>query len=365
MNDQYHLEQVSRSFAVSIQSLAEPLKDYVGLAYLLCRVVDTIEDSSWPNPFMQKKAFDQFESFLLHKPTPAEFKNFCDQFPEGICREEQELIQDSYQLFERYHVLPAEIRACIQNPVLSMSRGMKFFIFRDFKQLKLKSLKEVDQYCFFVAGVVGELLTNLASRISMKRESDAQKKPSFSLVEAYHFALFLQKVNILKDRESDERNGRFLIPEARSVWLQLENHSQHAFNYIEKIPNHLNDFKLFCSWALFLGLNSLSDLIASYSVSSHEQIATTGKRKMSREQAKDLFAQLKNMIAGEVCLKSMYQSLKDDFLARMSAVIPPVLNKSLHNETSAIELENRVSPVLELYSGQLNRNDLAELNVLM
>ncbi|MFN8943497.1 MAG: squalene/phytoene synthase family protein, partial [Pseudobdellovibrionaceae bacterium] len=306
MHDQYHLEQVSRSFAVSIQALSEPLKDYVGLAYLLCRVVDTIEDSNWNNQTDQAKAFETFESFLITKPLLESFENFRASFPLDLVREEKELIDDSHQLFQRYHQLPVEIRNCLQNPILSMSRGMKFFIFRDFKKLKLKSRLEVDQYCFFVAGVVGELLTNLANQISKSKTSaqvkDRSSQEPFSLVEAYHFALFLQKVNILKDKETDENSGRFLIPDRNSLWLQLENHSEFAFNYIEKIPKHLNDFKLFCSWALFLGLNALSDMVSSSEKSN--------QTKISREQAKQLFGQLKTMITDGISLKALYHQFR-------------------------------------------------------
>jgi phytoene/squalene synthetase len=362
MNDQYHLEQVSRSFAVSIQALSEPLRDYIGLAYLLCRVVDTIEDSSWPNQQSQKNAFDQFESFLMNRSSLADFKLFSSAFPADVCREERELIDDSYQLFERYHALPTEIRACIQNPVLSMSRGMKFFIFRDFKTLKLRDLKELDQYCFFVAGVVGELLTNLANRISVKRLASDNSAP-FSLIEAYHFALFLQKVNILKDKQNDEKNGRYLLPDPGSVWRQLENHSQHAFNYIEKIPKHLNDFKLFCSWALFLGLSSLSYLVThNDGVNKGEQKSKAPK--MSREQALDLFTQLKSIIAGGECLQSLYQNLKQDFLEKMQMVMLIKTKAHVPFESTLGDKTKTFSPVLEYYSGQLDKKDLAALNVL-
>ena len=39
-----HLLGVSRSFALTIPMLPEPLEDYIANAYLLCRIADTVED---------------------------------------------------------------------------------------------------------------------------------------------------------------------------------------------------------------------------------------------------------------------------------------------------------------------------------
>ena len=38
------LAKVSRTFALTMPQLPEPLVDWVGNAYLLCRIADTIED---------------------------------------------------------------------------------------------------------------------------------------------------------------------------------------------------------------------------------------------------------------------------------------------------------------------------------
>ncbi len=40
------LHGVSRTFALGIELLKEPLRDEIGIAYLVCRILDTIEDST-------------------------------------------------------------------------------------------------------------------------------------------------------------------------------------------------------------------------------------------------------------------------------------------------------------------------------
>ena len=42
---QYYLETVSRTFALTIPLLPKDLEDWIGNSYLLCRIIDTIEDA--------------------------------------------------------------------------------------------------------------------------------------------------------------------------------------------------------------------------------------------------------------------------------------------------------------------------------
>ena len=42
------LNKVSRSFAIVIPAIEQPLSDYLSVSYLICRVLDNIEDCSQP-----------------------------------------------------------------------------------------------------------------------------------------------------------------------------------------------------------------------------------------------------------------------------------------------------------------------------
>src|SRR5437879_6584962 len=53
------LPRVSRTFALSIQALPSSLRDAVTVAYLLCRIVDTIED----DPKMRGARAELFDAF--------------------------------------------------------------------------------------------------------------------------------------------------------------------------------------------------------------------------------------------------------------------------------------------------------------
>src|SRR5512145_447243 len=64
-----HLGSVSRSFALVIPLLEMPLQHYLATAYLLCRVVDNIEDCTQPAMWKQQR-FAEFMQ-LLRDPREA------------------------------------------------------------------------------------------------------------------------------------------------------------------------------------------------------------------------------------------------------------------------------------------------------
>ena len=54
------LERVSRTFALTIPTLPEELRLVIGNAYLLCRIVDTVEDEPRLSPAQKEDFFQQF-----------------------------------------------------------------------------------------------------------------------------------------------------------------------------------------------------------------------------------------------------------------------------------------------------------------
>lgn len=215
---QTHLNRVSRSFAFCISKLDSPLKAWVGLTYLICRVLDTIEDAAWSKPEAQKTQFDQFDQFLNGNVNPSVVLEWSQKFPMNIPDPEKQLLADSSVLLRDLQASPSKVRSVLEPMIRSMSRGMQYFSSRKKgNELHLHNLKEVNQYCFFVAGVVGEALAKLLNLV----------EPQFQLMkirvkEAHQFGLFLQKVNILKDQVGDEKEGRFLVPSRKTLLSSLE-----------------------------------------------------------------------------------------------------------------------------------------------
>jgi phytoene/squalene synthetase len=251
---QKHLDRVSRSFAFCIQKLELPLRQWVSLSYLLCRTLDTVEDSSWESSTLRNAQYDAFERFLHRLPKPNEVSIWASQFPSTIPEGEKILLQDAFFLFEDLHQLSEELQKSIQQTVLRMSAGMRHYasVQETTGGLKLADLLDVNRYCYFVAGIVGELLT----RLMLQHRPDFKAGPAL-MKNAFHFGLFLQKVNLLKDQRTDEREGRFLVPDREVLLASLRENARGSVDYLTSLPRDEKGFRIFCGWSLFLGAASL------------------------------------------------------------------------------------------------------------
>lgn len=250
---QSHLDRVSRSFAFCIRQLPEPLRGWVGVGYLLCRIIDTIEDSDFSDSSVRMKAFDWFDSSLTHLSAEKGFYNYpMDLYPVSVTPGEELLLKDADRVFQIFWSVDAPVRKNIADLAESMSKGMKHFRVRSPGPLKLENLKEVNQYCFFVAGLVGEMLVHFVAQVEPRFQLDLSK-----VMRAHHFGLFLQKVNLLKDQLKDQKLGRFLVPSREDVESSAEENAMNAIDFLAEVPMEQMEFRRFCAWSLFLGLQSL------------------------------------------------------------------------------------------------------------
>lgn len=287
---QIHLDRVSRSFAFCIRQLPEPLRAWVGLSYLLCRILDTIEDSPWSEPELQVRAFRLFDKALLNGVT-APFDE-CE-FPAEINASERALVAEARIVFKDLHELPAPVAKMIRELVHSMSLGMQHFA-RSNKPgtLRLKTLSEVNQYCFFVAGVVGELLCKLLAAVEPRFELN-----QLNVLRAHHFGLFLQKVNLLKDQVVDEKSGRHLLPSRQLVEDSAEGNAKQAFEFLVDLPKEQIEFRRFCAWSFFLGLEAI--------YASKASVQAQSVIKVSREKAAEIVASVEDALNDGNSLRSL------------------------------------------------------------
>jgi farnesyl-diphosphate farnesyltransferase len=75
--------------------------------------------------------------------------------------------------------------------------------------LRLNSIPELQAYCYVVAGIVGEMLTDLF----LLGCSNLEPLTDFLKERAAPFGEGLQLVNILRDSASDATEGRIYVPE--------------------------------------------------------------------------------------------------------------------------------------------------------
>ena len=162
------LPGVSRTFALTIPQLPEPLKTVVTNAYLLCRIADTIEDDIALSPPEKEYFHAQFRAVIAAQTSAASlaeslFAKLSDQTPPA----EKELIQHIPAVIRCLRSFTPAQQASLQKCVDIMSTGMPQFQ-KNASLHGLQNQTEMDQYCYYVAGVVGEMLTELFCEYSQK-----------------------------------------------------------------------------------------------------------------------------------------------------------------------------------------------------
>ncbi|MFT3698034.1 MAG: squalene/phytoene synthase family protein [Kofleriaceae bacterium] len=248
---QQRLDRVSRSFALCIPQLQAPFREQVALAYLLLRVLDTVEDAPFTDKHEQSEQFERLRGMLVARPTPDEIQLFATHFP-ILNDAERSLVDDTAALFEDAWSLDPSVRLAMFSAIDRMAEGMAAYTRRP-TPLHMVDVEDVTRYCCFVAGLVGEMLTRL-----WKVQHEGEPAPTMAL--AYQFGVFLQKVNILKDQQEDEAVGRFFVPDRQALLASLRIHAQGALQYIQALPPTDRGYRIFCAWSLMMGASTISSL---------------------------------------------------------------------------------------------------------
>lgn len=245
------LDKVSRSFAILIPYLEPPLRYYLGTAYLLCRVADNIEDCSQPLGWKQER-FDELTRLLLEPQVAAMQLAQWERQPwPGLNDDERQLMatRSGLTLWQLYAAIPASSQAIIRRWVCTMVHGMRHlgvaetrprFVQRNGIDL-LDAEVDYNAYCYYVAGTVGQL----ASELVVEQYGLAPDVASVLHERAESCGRSLQKTNIIKDFVADLARNICYLPD---TWM----------NRADYTPLHLRGARR--EWtALVLG-DALEDL---------------------------------------------------------------------------------------------------------
>lgn len=205
------LTKTSRTFALTIPFLPEPTRREVGISYLLFRIIDTFEDSTeWPSE-RRRQALARVPPLLVGPAAEArQLALECVREPPVQHAGYRELLGKLPLVIEAFAALSPGARACIHSHLERSARGMSDVVARvDGRgRLELVTIEEVRQYCHTVAGIVGEMLTEL---FLLDRPALAGIAPELR-ARATRFGEGLQLVNILKDVAADAAEGRVYLP---------------------------------------------------------------------------------------------------------------------------------------------------------
>lgn len=305
----HHLDKVSRSFSFCIKELSQPHQSWVAIAYLLCRIADSIEDSHWQNKAQQHQALMILLSFIEHMPAAEKYQKWLHSLPQ-MPRHEQQLLEQGMILFADFHSLNEVVKEKISTCVTHMISGMDYFclIQNEANQFRINSSEQLNLYCYFVAGTVGELLCHLYAIID-----DSWTLNQTIIMQARHFGLFLQKTNMLKDQLEDEAQLRFYIPCRQTLLHDLAQHSIYSLRYIQSIPiisgRH---YRLFCAWSLFLGLASYPWIENSFKQQKTDKIPA--------KVTKDILFSVKECIDDNTALSELYKRYRPNAWGEKPAI---------------------------------------------
>lgn len=202
------LQGVSRTFALTIPQLPGPLSRAVGNAYLLCRIADTIEDEPSLDAHEKHRYSDLFNAVLAEEESPEHFvQTLHPLLSRHTTEEERDLIRNTARVVRITHSFSPRQREALQRCVRIMSKGMAEF--QEGSTLSgLPRMRDLDRYCYHVAGVVGEMLTELFCE-----HVPAIGPQRTRLLElAVSFGQGLQMTNILKDLWEDRARGACWLP---------------------------------------------------------------------------------------------------------------------------------------------------------
>ncbi len=295
------LQHVSRTFALTIPQLPGKLSEVVANAYLLCRIADTIEDDKSMSAGQKR---DYAERFIDVVKGPEDAEAFAGAlFPllsPTATEAEHDLIANTAPVIRLTHSFNGRQRAALEQCVSIMAEGMARY--QDTETLEgMADLDDMGQYCYYVAGVVGEMLTELFCDYSP--DIDAHRDELMQLARS--FGQGLQMTNILKDIWEDHARGACWLPrdifDKHGVDIRHKTpgntangfndaliellgvahaHVYNALRYTLIIPTQEKGLRRFCLWALGMAVLTLEKIRKNPEFTQGQQV------KISRRSVK-------------------------------------------------------------------------------
>lgn len=292
------LEGVSRTFALTIPQLPAGLYPAVANAYLLCRIVDTVEDEVSLS-FVQKEHFcSRFIEVVRTGERAAEFaSDLAPLLSEQTLPAEHVLIQVTPRVIEITHSFDPEQIEALLGCVETMAKGMPAYQGMDLSG-GLATMQDMNEYCYYVAGCVGEMLAKLFCHYSPEIDQHREQLLELSV----SFGQGLQMTNILKDIWDDAKRGVCWLPQdifietgfdlkqldtsSSSAEFQLglkhlisiaQAHLKDALTYTQLLPSHETGMRNFCLWALGMAVLTLNEIREHLDFNDSNQVKITRK----------------------------------------------------------------------------------------
>lgn len=285
------LPDISRTFAFTIPKLPKEVALDLAVAYSVCRIIDTIEDSNLAPE--KKKALMGLMIKVLTEPRP-KIAEFCDAMKLVSDNEKyRELVEKTGKVIGALRSRPSRVQEIIVKNAVVMAKG-----FVEDGIQNIRTLSQQNRYCFYAAGIVGHIITELFGYYGYLSKEEVEEL----LPLAEDNGLALQKVNIMKDILDDIRDGRFYWPAEilqeygltyetlgskgnmeqsvkvlNALYEDVKPYFARSLEYIHKLPDKPAGLRIFCA-------NNILMAIATTRTIMNSRLFTQAKLKIAREE---------------------------------------------------------------------------------
>ncbi len=312
MNDwnycQRTLPKVSRTFALNIRCLKGSLHRSVLSAYLFCRIVDTVEDAPQLAAERKIELLLEFSKLALDSQYRADhleqWINKCS-IVDGTAND-LDLLANTARVFGVFDTLPSGFQNSIMQSVSKMAQGMAYFqkMFDSSQGAFLEDANQLEEYCYYVAGCVGEMLCALFLEDCPKV---SEKSAKIMKETAVSFGLGLQITNITKDFLTDRKRGWSYIPKSyivesglsiekftdpefdekkleviRTLLRKTMGHLKDALKFTLALPRTRLDIRLFCVLPLWMAVETAATLFNNRRLLESEDPVKISRKTVKR-----------------------------------------------------------------------------------
>ena len=319
---------VSRTFSLNIEQLEGDIFKTVLLGYLLFRIADTFEDTIYRDEREKIADLRDFsEIFKGDKGLSHRLKLYESlKFRWEESSKEKNLIENGHRVLRCYFDLQNTYRKIIDPLIVETSEGMLKFQKRKLQSnseiFQLADIKELEEYCYYVAGVVGMMLT----KIFCHRESVDKQKAELEKYQI-HFGIALQLINIIKDYQKDIVRGWCYIPNSITKEYQIEidaietlsikqrqgivnsviplivTYLDSTLRYIKLLPLEERSIRVFCIIPFILGYQTVSKIVQMRG------------NKISRQEVADIIHKSDTYAQSNSLLEEDYLKVKERYLS--------------------------------------------------
>jgi farnesyl-diphosphate farnesyltransferase len=294
------VRDVSRTFALSIEVLPGQLRKAVGIAYLMFRVSDGIEDHESLSVERKISLLQQWDRVIRGiEPVSHLTAELSDLDPTDP---EVNVVRNADQVLKWLGELPPEYQTPILDHVHQTTCGMARW---QAHGPWVADEAELDDYMHEVAGRVGYLVTDLFAL----HAPDIAEQKDHLMPLSRECGLALQTVNVIRGIHKDYARGwvfvprtyleRFgltqetlLLPHNKDKALgvvdllvnKADRHLENGLRYVCSYPRRHHSLRLSLMWPFFFAVRTLA-------ISRNNPLVLSSEAKMSRDEVAGIVTQ--------------------------------------------------------------------------